>query len=287
MKTKNKINSKWFVLFVSCVILFPLTSSAELLIEESFKTGTNSAAGEYELIPTGSPVYYPIAYQTNSVTGFTDAWFNAKGSSSRIYSGLAYTNVGLGMVTSGSSINPRANDSRMGRKLAVPFDANTTGIYYLGFLYKQAKTSNGYRSPFGLYSSATMLPQDRVVILSMGNATTNLVNLEVLGTTTNLGEPGTSVNFAVFRFNMSSVDKSDSVALYLNPPLDARLELQTPIYTSSGLNITFNTLGVERAVSFAGGNDDQNVFLDEIRMSKSYYEVSTVHPSGMTVLVIR
>lgn len=288
MKTKNKIKSKWLLLFIFCVFLFPLISSAELLMEESFKTGTNSAAGEYALIPTGSPVYYPIGDQTNIVTGFIEAWYKSSlsGSAPRLNSGLAYTNAGLEMVTSGSSIICRASPARWGRGLSVPFDENTTGIYYLGFLYKQGTLDKGYRSPFQLYSADTMLAKNLVLALSMDAATAGQVNVEVLGTTTSLGELGTAVNFVVFRFNMSSVDKSDSVALYLNPPLDKRLELQTPLFTTNSVNITFNTLAVERS-QVTGSGDNLNVYSDEIRMSKNYFEVSTVPAAGMTVMVVR
>lgn len=283
---KSKIKSKTIGLLVSCVFLFPLISSAELLMEESFKTGTNSAAGEYALILSGNPAVYTISGQSNTVTGFTGTWYETRGSSPQLDpTGLEYSHSGKSMVTSGGSLRVRYDQSRSGRNLSVPFDSETTGIYYLGFLFKRATLIKGSRTPFALYSG-TLRPEDRDLSLSVNKHADGSVNVDLWGDTVSLDDLGTDVCFAVFRFDMSPVAASDSVKLYINPPLDTRLELQTPVHTVSGIDVTFNILGVERWVG-TGSNDDHNVYLDEIRMSKNYYEVSTVHPPRVGVFVVR
>ncbi|MDA3873248.1 MAG: hypothetical protein PF795_04745, partial [Kiritimatiellae bacterium] len=72
---------------------------------------------------------------------------------------------------------------------------------------------------------------------------------------------------------MSTTAGGDTFSLYVNPGLI--LEPTTPLYSASGLDISFDHLGIER---WTLDLYNRAMYLDEIRLGQTYEEVT---PSGV------
>jgi hypothetical protein len=253
----------------SLAFLFGVSSSslsAALLAEESFLIGTDPSAGEYEdegLIIGMNP----------TVMGFTGAW---DGGVATAETGTLNYSDGSGSIqTAGGKIRMGGSD-RAGRQFSQTFDSSTEGTYYLGFLYQQQTTLTGYRG-FALYNGAVSSSgSSRPFTATADGSVSGQLNIEndfsgASGDST--ATIDSDVNFFVFRFDMSTDDLSDSLSLYMNPDLATGPSASSLIYSDTSLNIAFDHIGLER---WSGSGIDYNIYLDEIRVSQSYNEVSTV-----------
>ena len=164
---------------------------------------------------------------------------------------------------------------RAGRQFAQGLDNSSSGTYYLGFLYQQATTLAGYRG-FSLYDGS----------VSSGNRVFNVfadssVSGELDISNDFTGGAGSApsstidanVNFFVFEFTMSTGSLADSVALYKNPDLASGPDAGSLIFSASGMDVAFDFIGMER---FTGSGASYTNYIDEIRMSQTYNDVSTV-----------
>ncbi|WP_269542570.1 PEP-CTERM sorting domain-containing protein [Cerasicoccus fimbriatus] len=241
-----------------------VTSTAQaIIVQENFLTGANPAAGEYTV---GS-----VSGQNPTVTGFTGAWnINAGGGPVIESAGLSYSNASGTVASSGGAIAMTNNNSRGGRQLTAGLDDSSSGTYYLSFMYQQASTFSGYRG-IDLFDGGTG-STNRTLGLTQDSTNDYELNINAFGATQdNISTIGTDVVFFVMRFDMNSTAESDTFTLYMNP--DLANEPSVALFSASGLDISFDYIGLER---YTSGSSNRTIWLDEIRMSQDYNEVTTV-----------
>lgn len=258
----------------AAITLAGTSVSHAILVEEQFLTGSDPSAGEYTV---GS-----VSGQGPTVTGFTGNWnINAGGGPVVEAAGLSYSNASGTVASSGGSLELTNNNSRAGRQLTAGLDDSSTGTYYLSFMYQQASTFAGYRG-IDLFDGGTS-SSNRTLGLTQDSSNDNELNISAFGATQdNISTIGTDVNFFVMKFEMSDTAGSDTFSLYINP--DLATEPGSVAFTASGLDISFDYIGLER---YSTANSNRNITLDEIRMAQTYNEVTTVSvPEPRTTALI-
>lgn len=261
------------LLFTGVLLTGASTVHAALIAEESFLIGSDPSAGEYEDDVS-------IIGTNPTVTGFTGAW--AGGVATAETGTLSYSDASGSLQSSGGKIRMGGSD-RAGRQLSQGIDGSTTGTYYLGFLYQQQTTLTGYRG-FALYDGAVS-SSNRPFTVAADGTTPGQLNISNDFTGASSDSTATidnSVNFFVFEFTLSADPSSDSLALYQNPDLSSGPSVASLIYSDNGLDVAFDHIGVER---FTGSGADYNIYLDEIRMSQDFQDVSTIPEPGSLALV--
>jgi len=263
------------MLATGIAILFSAAqTSAALIAEDSFLIGGDASSGEYTVGGVGG--------QNPTTTGFTGAWNNVSDDLEIVSSGLTYSNGGGVMQTSGGALKAEADGVRVARTFSTVLDGSSTGTYYLGFLYQQADTSEGFRG-ITLYNGSPG-SSNRDFMFRPDSATAGQWNIDAFGNDqTNVAPSNSDVNFILMKFDMSSSAASDSLSVYLNPDL-ATEPSSGAIYSAGSLDIAFDRMGMERYVP-STGEKDRDIWMDEIRLGDSYESVTTIPEPGSLALV--
>jgi len=232
---------------------------------DSFLLGGDASAGEYTESLAGG--------QDPLGTGFAGPWeINSGGGPSLSSDDLGYSDGDRMLITAGGSLFMGNNNSRGGRPFTTPLDDTSSGTHYLSFVYKQMSGLYGYRG-VGLFDGSVS-SSDRVFMLSMDSSTDGQLNLMAFGDSQpGIASIGYEEMFFVLRFDMSAGPGGDAVTVYLNP--DLRVEPTVPLYSASGLDISFDRIGIER---WTLSTYDRAMHLDEIRTGSTYDQVT---PEGV------
>ena len=214
--------------------------------------------------------------QRPSMLGFKGQWVSNKARSPmKVTSpGLEYQNL----QSFGGKIEMPDNDyqCRNARRLNLGYDDTSSGVVYISFLLQidDVDGLHSYRalelhdSRLGSFDSGLNDKINRKFALGVHAADFNtegvgfradndLIYSGTLSTVRN-----TDVNLFVLRFDLSDEQLSDSVTVWMNPPIGGKEDPANGV-TVSGFDISFDTVTFAR---FGG----TGAYLDEIRVGGSY-----------------
>jgi hypothetical protein len=253
------------------------------LAYEPFNIGADPSMGQYAV---GT-----LAGQNPTNSFFTGAWAtrDATAPNAAIQAtGLSY----LGSPSSGGSEISTSNSAPL-RTLATPWDATTTGTYYIGYEmsfgtgdYTPAPTGDGitgndmgyraveFRAPDGTFQfgvgynayngNAGSVNQDpRTGRMVLDNGPLQIIQ----GSPSSFIADNGTTHLIVLRFDLSATPASDTLSLYLDPT-----SLAEPLIANASLTGRDILLGTIGAATIYGGSGTFPAF-DELRVGTTYADV--------------
>jgi len=287
----------WFVLLVAA----PWCAAVQLLYEP-FILG--DGPGEYSAGPLHGQPDSPLG-PLGSESFFMGNWVDAAEQPSQVVqaTGMAAAS------TLGGSVTAVGDGGRAARYLAEPWNDDTTGTYYLGFLVNFGASADpsdgvGYRTvefwPAGATIGGPVQPMyvgynefvgcpgvcipevdwSKRMRLSVGSPS----NLDRLLTDYSFNEDGLN-HHAVIKFELSDQVASDTISLFLDPgfaiPDGFRGNVVEPSLATavaSGLDFTLGAIG---AISRFGGTGILPVY-DELRVGTEYADMFPPIPDPLS-----
>jgi hypothetical protein len=301
-------SSRLVIMAVIGLAIVAAPASAELFFYDPFLIGTNPAAGEYTAGTIAGQ--NPVAPYGTDPTYLTGPWVvntadDAPHGEIKDDGGLSY--MGIPGEGGGAGCVPDAETGvgtgAVGRYLDTPWDAETSGTFYISWLEKfgalgTGVTDMGFRTVEMWSSDGTVRVDDDAIGWVGYNAyyssfseplASQQKNAATAKMTLSFGEPGelthqiieggpanfnadSATHLVVLKFVLSTEEDMDSVSLYLDPvSLD---EPDLPSASFADLDITLGAIGFSQFGSDGGVYNE----IDDLRFADTWEDVVPPFP---------
>lgn len=257
-----------FTVAAGGVLALASQGRAAVISREQFLTGSNAAAGQYNIAD--------VVVQGPTVQGYTGNYLAGSSSPDVVAGGLSFSNASGTVASSGGALQAvNANGDRAGRVLSSPVTSSTTGTLYLGFLLQLSSTDASVYRAFELHDggfddAANRKLQVGLTSTDFGNTNFGLRLFSNNSFRIDLGAADTNTNLFVVKFQLGSTTNADSVTVYRNPTNLTQEAGNTAAGTLSNFDFTFDR------TSLAAFGGTGTITADEVRIGTTWQDATTV-----------